>query len=101
MSPKHTKRKIEAIDLTGSDSEDRFDVPARKLTKALKPSSQYNAVPVRSEGSLMRWEEDGGNEMVDEIDQSQGYDDRSENYELYGVIFLSASVFLYSTRPHH
>lgn len=94
------KRTIQTVDLTGdSDTENvqpaskhvKFDAP--KYSGYVPPSSgsssmgpgsrnlsQSNA-PARSQASQYRYEEDGGNELVD--DEEDRYEDLSR-YVLYG-----------------
>jgi hypothetical protein len=98
------KRSFPNIDLTG-DSDDDFAVPSRKQVKSsatgqasrpssnLPPSSGSSSVgyglygngngniSARSQASQFRYDEDGGNELVDEADER--FDDLTR-YVLYG-----------------
>jgi hypothetical protein len=78
--PNRNKRPIDTIDLTGDDDDD-----GPTASKAPKRSSSSLTVPPRSQASQFRFDEDGGNELVEELDASQNYGDPSySSYELYG-----------------
>jgi hypothetical protein len=96
------KRPFATIDLTG-DLDDNFTVAQRKhaktnaKTRAAQPSNYlapssgsssvgtgsygYGSLPARSQASQFRYDEDGGNELVD--DEDERYDDLNR-YVLYG-----------------
>jgi hypothetical protein len=87
--PNRNKRPIDTIDLTGDDDDDERPT----ASKAPKYSSSSLLAPPRSQASQFRFDEDGGNELVDELDASQIYGDSSySSYELYGE-YDQISVF--------
>jgi hypothetical protein len=89
---KRKKRALETIDLTGSDDDfTNQDPRPRKVSK----NHDMTAVPPRSEASQFRYEEDGGNDLVDEIDQSQDYGDASfASFELYGAVISQTHLLV-------
>lgn len=86
------KRSHDTIDLTGSPppptkSARHGNAPAgnsRRDQLRIEGSSSQ-AGPAQSQASQFRHEEDGGNELVDDIDAFYG-DDIDCMYELYGMI---------------
>jgi hypothetical protein len=70
------------IDLTGDD--DVSSTASRPLKAPRVGGDPPSSTPARSQASQLRYEEDGGNELADELDASQRYDASFANYELYG-----------------
>jgi hypothetical protein len=98
--PNSNKRVIDTIDLTGDDDvrptvskaarigNSSFKAPAR--THPNQSNGRAVVSPLRSQASQYRVDEDGGNELIDELDASQNYGDPSySSYELYGESNLS------------
>jgi SWI/SNF-related matrix-associated actin-dependent regulator of chromatin subfamily A3 len=103
-SQKSRKRPIVAVDLTG-DSDEEFAIPQRKQIKkssqkqhappsswvpassgssSVGPGSNgYGSLPAGSKASEFRYDEDGGNELVD--DDVDAYDVLTR-YALYGTM---------------
>jgi hypothetical protein len=69
------------IDLTGDDDA---AFVAFRPPKASRLNEAASYTPARSQASQSRYDEDGGNELADELDASQNYDASFANYELYG-----------------
>jgi len=98
------KRGFDVIDLTGDDdvvtptAPKPSKVPRTNAFLIAAPyhggsshfSTSSSKAPSRSQASQFRYEENGGNELVDEIDASQNYGDPSFiSYELYGEAILN------------
>ena len=91
MSQLYGKRKVESIDLTGSDNEQPETLQARKHAKRSMPTPPTSSQSVLSQPSRRErddWVEDAGpNDADAEIALTQDFDDNVyESYQLYGIL---------------
>jgi hypothetical protein len=89
------KRPHETIDLTGSSppqkpvKSPRFgDGTGGSRRDQLRAEGSSQLQPAQSQASQFRHEEDGGNELVDDIDAYYG-DDIDCMFELYGEMIIA------------
>lgn len=91
------KRPLETIDLTGESSLAKPSKSPRFANGAaggsrrdqLRAEALPQSQPPLSQASRLRHEEDGGNELVDDIDAYYG-DDIDCMFELYGRILVAS-----------
>jgi hypothetical protein len=95
-SSRGNKRPLETIDLTGESPPDKPTKSPRFTNGAaggsrrdqLRAEGLPQSQPSLSQASRVRHEEDGGNELVDDIDAYYG-DDIDCMFELYGMILVA------------